>query len=316
MATPLVPQEIFLLERYSSVEYFAEMRDAWSAMVKHAEHCLDVFVHALPPDYRSRPLFDQPDIVWGERVLPNFRATLENLNSGFIELTHGDKEALGYAGNVSSDFAGFSRDHSSEWMAEPQVAKHILSADEEFWRLLGQATERASNVNPTWGAYWRLGSLTTRFDPLYRSPLDAPPQWPTYRLNPKVRVASSQPAPRTGIYLPDVNDSVAALLIEGKPVVQASVGYDPATMQNVSLADTKWTLVERISEAGGGIPGELDPIKAGVRMRCLAGQPCPREGFWFTPARSNSRRQFGVGELMSDVGGDYGVTIWQWDEQQ
>jgi hypothetical protein len=316
MASPLVPQEIFLLERYSSVDYFAEMRDAWSAMVKHAEHCLDVFVHALPSDYRSRPLFDQPDIVWGERVLPNFRDTLSGLDEAFIRLTHGDKGALSYANGVSNDFAGFSRDHSSEWMDEPQVAKEIPDAGDAFWRLLGQATERASNVNPTWGGYWATGDLTTRFDPLYRSPLNPPAQWPTYRLNPKVRVASGQPAPRTGIYLPDANDSVAALLIEGKPAVQASIGYDPMTTQNVSLADTTWTLVERTADSGGGTPGDADPVKAGVRLRCLAGQPCPREGFWFTPARANSRRNFGSSELMPEVGGDYGVTIWQWDEQQ
>ena len=52
------------------------------------------------------------------------------------------------------------------------------------------------------------------------------------------------------------------------------------------------------------------------RLRAPAGEPCPREGWWFTPARANSRRHFAVGELMPDVGGDYGATIWQWDEQQ
>ena len=53
-----------------------------------------------------------------------------------------------------------------------------------------------------------------------------------------------------------------------------------------------------------------------ARLRCEAGRPCPREGFWFTPARPNSRRAFQQGEVMPDVGGAYGSTIWQWDEQQ
>lgn len=53
-----------------------------------------------------------------------------------------------------------------------------------------------------------------------------------------------------------------------------------------------------------------------VRLRCLGGDSCPREGYWFTPARVNSRRQFRVGDIMPTVGGDYGVTIWQWDELQ
>lgn len=50
-----------------------------------------------------------------------------------------------------------------------------------------------------------------------------------------------------------------------------------------------------------------------VRLRCVAGQPCPRAGFWFTPARAGSRRQFAIGDVMPEVGGDYGATIWQWD---
>jgi Domain of unknown function (DUF1911) len=53
-----------------------------------------------------------------------------------------------------------------------------------------------------------------------------------------------------------------------------------------------------------------------TRLRCLAGEPCPREGWWFTPANTNSRRHFAVGEVMPGFGGDYGATIWQWDEQQ
>lgn len=52
------------------------------------------------------------------------------------------------------------------------------------------------------------------------------------------------------------------------------------------------------------------------RGRCEAGQPCPREGYWFTPAQIGSRRHFKSGELMPSVGGDYGATIWQWDLNQ
>jgi hypothetical protein len=54
----------------------------------------------------------------------------------------------------------------------------------------------------------------------------------------------------------------------------------------------------------------------GIRLRCEAGQPCPREGWWFTPARMNSRRHFKAGEVMPDLKSDWGMTIWQWDEQQ
>lgn len=53
-----------------------------------------------------------------------------------------------------------------------------------------------------------------------------------------------------------------------------------------------------------------------TRLRCLGGQLCPKAGFWFTPARADSRRAFAEGEVMPEVGGDYGVTIWQWDDAQ
>jgi hypothetical protein len=64
---------------------------------------------------------------------------------------------------------------------------------------------------------------------------------------------------------------------------------------------------------GAGAAGTQD---ASIRLRVEAGQPCPREGWWVTPAKTNSRRLFKAGEVMPDVGGDYGATIWQWDEQQ
>jgi Domain of unknown function (DUF1911) len=56
--------------------------------------------------------------------------------------------------------------------------------------------------------------------------------------------------------------------------------------------------------------------KSTIRLRAMAGEPCPREGFWVTPAKTNSRKMFKGGEVMPDVGGDYGITIWQWDDKQ
>ena len=50
--------------------------------------------------------------------------------------------------------------------------------------------------------------------------------------------------------------------------------------------------------------------------RCDANEPCPQAGFWFTPAKVGSRRYYKSGEVMPEVGGDYGVTIWQWDQNQ
>jgi hypothetical protein len=47
------------------------------------------------------------------------------------------------------------------------------------------------------------------------------------------------------------------------------------------------------------------------------GQPCPKAGWWFTPATANSRRYFQAGEVMPIIEGSrYGATFWQWDVDQ
>ena len=52
------------------------------------------------------------------------------------------------------------------------------------------------------------------------------------------------------------------------------------------------------------------------RPNVPAGQPCPEAGWWFTPAKQDSRRYFKQGETMPDVGSDYGITFWQWSQDQ
>jgi len=55
--------------------------------------------------------------------------------------------------------------------------------------------------------------------------------------------------------------------------------------------------------------GQADaPTMRGVK----AGEPCPREGYWQTPAKVGSRQHFQLGQVMPEAGGDFGATIWQW----
>lgn len=47
--------------------------------------------------------------------------------------------------------------------------------------------------------------------------------------------------------------------------------------------------------------------------RVEAGQPCPRAGYWFTPAQNNSRRLFKQAELMPAIDtSNWGDTLWYW----
>ncbi len=87
--------------------------------------------------------------------------------------------------------------------------------------------------------------------------------------------------------------------------------FEDVTYEVTRAEDTTWHFVHK-ADAAVAVAQAADPI----RLRCESGQPCPREGFWITPAKTNSRRHFKVGEPMPDLQSDYGATIWQWDEQQ
>jgi hypothetical protein len=51
--------------------------------------------------------------------------------------------------------------------------------------------------------------------------------------------------------------------------------------------------------------------------RCDANQPCPRTGYWSTPAKQNSRQYFNQGEIMPDFTSlTHGNVIWYWDNDQ
>jgi hypothetical protein len=92
--------------------------------------------------------------------------------------------------------------------------------------------------------------------------------------------------------------------------------------------DFLWRLLwEDTRYQGGRIPEEeaLYPMPDGAveapapaprRLRSEGGQPCPQEGWWFTPAKLDSRRHFHQGEVMPVFTTDYGATLWQWDERQ
>lgn len=309
MSSPLYPQEIYLLERYSSLEYFGQMRDEFAACVKAAEDALAEFMRKLPRNYRKRPLFEQPDIIWGERVIPNMRWALLGLNDGYVQLSHGEADGLGMAGNVSTTFSSIMRDYSSEWMPRPFESR--------YEEMLRASWTKASNIFHTQQGNWSLNTLI-HYDETNRGPLDPPASWPRYRLSPSVRVSTGDVVPSTGVYLPDVSLAAAQFLIQGYRAWAARVALSVAhsSGDRTEQRSTTWTLVERIADGGGGLPGAADPVAAGIRLRCMAGEPCPRAGYWFTPARSGGQRHFREGDVMPSVDGAYGTTIWQWDDNQ
>ncbi|WP_019561867.1 hypothetical protein [Caldimonas manganoxidans] len=277
MTIPLIPQEIYLLERYSSLDYFGQMRDHFAQCVKAAEDALAEFMRHLPPDYRSRPLHQQPDAVWGERVIPNMQWALAGLNDGYIRISHGDLDGLGFAGNVKTTFASINRDYHIDWMPQPYQSRY----DEA--QIL--ASEMASNISHTEQGSWSYGTLSFAYHEPSRGPLNPPASWPVYRINEAVQVRTGQKVPKTGIYLPAHGPAAAALLIEGQKAIEAEVCTnaedllrDPKRSRPQSRREpTVWTLVERVADEGGDNPMPATG-EAALRLECEAGQPCPRMG--------------------------------------
>lgn len=311
MNTPLIPQEIYLLERYSSLEYFGQLRDEFAACVKAAEDALAEFMRNLPPDYRSRQEFDQPDLVWGERIIPNLQWSLQGLNEGYILLSRGDADALGMAGNIDTSFASITRDYSWDWMADP-----YLAAYDRHKKL---ARKMSSNISHTQQGNWNMDDLSDYSERDF-GPLDAPPNWPIYRLNPVVRVKTDEKVPQNGVYLPDAPGSCAEFLIEGYEAWEANVMNHPENPQDCSFTKqpTVWTLVERIADSGGGTGSgpQDDDASQQRRPNVHAGTACPESGWWFPPAQSGSGRYFKQGAVMPALGSAYGDTFWQWSADQ
>ncbi|MBS1210545.1 MAG: hypothetical protein H6R19_2943 [Proteobacteria bacterium] len=310
MPTPLIPQEIFLLERYCSLERLEKVRDTWRAMLDHAEDMMVRYMTRLPHDLRSRPSFEQPDFVWGGKVLPNFRETAIALEDACVKRAAGDYEALARAVGVKGDARGFRDGHTAEWMDEVQADGAYT-----FYKLLSIAEDLADPIDRTTSGIWRPGALTTRYVQVIKEPMDAPPSWPVYRLNANVQMRSGDRTPQTGIYLPDIEGGFPTLLLKHDDELRGRARRAKTDSGYVSCT---WTLAERVADSGGGIPGEDQASSAEMleSLRCPAGQPCLKTGYWMTPAKLDSRRYFKQGDVMPDLGSNYGATIWQWDVDQ
>ena len=293
------PQEIFLLERYSSPAYFKEMRDAFAHMLEAAEYALELFVNDLPLDYRTRAINRQPDIVWGERVLPDLRDTLDNLNVGYRKLLKGNLAAIGYGGNVESAFRAINMDYDIDWMPEQQ------QRDYDKWER--EASLRAFNMGITSYFGWCLYDLIENYSIESRGALNAPESWPIYSLNQQYSIEVDEVVPVAGIYVPNRADASAQVLLDGMLANEANVGYDPDTTHSVGRAPVTWMLVERIADSGGGSSAVPES------SRCAADQPCPQTGYWWSPA-SQKLQHFQADDIMPDMTIEIWETIWYYNE--
>lgn len=160
-----------------------------------------------------------------------------------------------------------------------------------------------------------------------RGLLEPPPEFPRHVVDPQVTCKPGTRCGRSGVWVPQqwldgARDFSVAFAIEGRPMQPAFhiIGLEPdatfegLTYRETRAVDTTWHFVHKSDSIHQG--PSLSGADVAIRLRCEAGHPCPREGFWVTPAKGDSRRYFRAGDQMPDLRTDYGATIWQWDEQQ
>ena len=52
------------------------------------------------------------------------------------------------------------------------------------------------------------------------------------------------------------------------------------------------------------------------QLNVVAGEKCPKAGYWFTVAKENSRQYFNEGEEFPNFKNDWGVVYWQFDGEE
>ena len=282
------PQEIYLLERYSSAEYFKAMLDAYANMVAAAEKALDIFMQDLPYNYRDQPISQQPDVVWGEHVLPNFRSTLEGLHTTYKRLLEGEKEAIEYAANVKNDLNAQSTDYWPDWMDQ------VNQDDFVYWQ--GQARKISRNIFITIYGGWLIGDLLKEYDEDSRGTLNLPTSLPVYKVSHSVKIKIGEVVFKSGIYIPSNPEASTQLLIEGYEAIEAYVGLDLTTDQFISQESVEWMLVERVGDEGGSAENiQVENLKG------YAGEMCQRSGNWYSPANQSQSRYFEQGEIFPEI---------------
>lgn len=99
--------------------------------------------------------------------------------------------------------------------------------------------------------------------------------------------------------------------------VDAELAPSAVARHSFTTKPAIWYFVEEI-------PDEFEPVDLPLQsteasspsLRQAGGELCGVAGFYFSPARENSRRYFKVGEVLPRFEAHYGATIWQLDPRQ
>ncbi len=85
---------------------------------------------------------------------------------------------------------------------------------------------------------------------------------------------------------------------------------DDSTIDSIHYPKDLVAFARSVSAPPGSTPQKSQQPE---RLRCEAGQPCPKSGLWSSPAYPDGKRRFQQGEVMPHIEGNaWGATIWHY----
>ncbi|EXU74194.1 hypothetical protein [Erwinia mallotivora] len=304
----LHPQECYLLEKFISLEHYAATRDAIIAYIDAHEAAFGRYLREMPRNNRRLPLWQQADMVWGNRVMPNIRPMRERYIKACILRTHNDIQAFNIGHAMSNIRKGIT-EFWDGWMTKEEIGN--------ISELGSIAAELDRQLSATIRGTWDEGDLT--YDGCGNdgygvySRNDIPLQIPRYELDTSVRIELDENPVQTGIYLPDIDFAPARFIPAdyGQPAsaiqgITRSGYVDKSGKQSYSWDDsewakTGWTLIRRIEGEFIDVPpegffpeGKPDELhnwpqlekkllqKERERITCWSGEKSLFDGQWAT----------------------------------
>ena len=255
----LHPQECYLLEKSICPEHYAATRDAIIAYIDAHEAAFARYLREMPLNNRKLPLWQQADMVWGNRVLPNIRPARERYIKAYILRTHDDIQAFRIGHAMSNINKGITECWDG-WMTKEEIEK-ISELETIAFRL-------DLRLSTTISGWWDEGELTYCGIPGIYTLNDIPQRIPRYELDLSVRIESGENPKQTGIYLPDIDFAPARFIPAnlGQPVLApqginrsdyvSMSGKQSYSWKDTEWAKTGWTLIRRIEGEYIDVPRE------------------------------------------------------------
>ena len=255
----LHPLECYLLETFTSPKHFAATRDAIIEWIDAHEAAFTRLQSNLDPRQRSKPQWQQGDIVWGNRVLPNIRPDRDFYIKAYIQRVNNDPLAFRAGRAMSSNNRGIS-EFWDDWMTEEE--KQLISLTR------AKVSELDGRLGATAGGSWDEGHLTYDGQGGVYEVSELPRRIPRYELDPSVCVENGEPVTQIGIYLPDVDFAPARLLypaeskvgfranqgIKRTNYVSKRTGKPAYDWREKRWAETGWTLIRRVEDEFIDVP--------------------------------------------------------------